>query len=30
VGPVAIGALPIGKWRLLTPGEVAAIAGSGG
>jgi pseudouridine synthase len=30
VGPVAIGALPIGKWRLLSPGEVAAIAGSGG
>jgi 23S rRNA pseudouridine2605 synthase len=25
VGPIAIGALPIGKWRLLTPAEVAAI-----
>ena len=29
VGPVAIGALSIGTWRLLTPSEVAAIAGSG-
>jgi pseudouridine synthase len=25
VGPIAIGTLPIGKWRLLTPAEVAAF-----
>jgi 23S rRNA pseudouridine2605 synthase len=25
VGPIAIGTLPIGKWRLLTPAEVVAI-----
>lgn len=25
VGPIGIGTLPIGKWRLLTPGEVAAF-----
>ena len=25
VGPLAIGTLPIGKWRLLTPAEVAAF-----
>jgi pseudouridine synthase len=25
VGPIAIGTLPIGKWRLLTPTEVAAF-----
>lgn len=25
VGPIGIGALPIGKWRLLTPAEVAAF-----
>ena len=25
VGPITIGKLPIGKWRLLTPAEVAAF-----
>ena len=28
VGPIAIGTLPIGQWRLLTPGEVAALMGT--
>ena len=28
VGPIAIGALPIGKWRLLTPAEVAVLVGT--
>jgi 23S rRNA pseudouridine2605 synthase len=27
IGPLAIGALPIGKWRLLTPAEVASFTG---
>jgi 16S rRNA U516 pseudouridylate synthase RsuA-like enzyme len=25
IGPLPIGTLPIGKWRLLTPAEVAAF-----
>jgi pseudouridine synthase len=25
IGPIAIGTLPIGRWRLLTPAEVAAL-----
>ena len=25
IGPLAIGKLPIGKWRLLTPAEVQAV-----
>ena len=25
VGPIGIGTLPIGKWRLLTPAEVKAL-----
>lgn len=28
VGSIAIGTLPIGQWRLLTPGEVAALMGT--
>ena len=28
VGPIAIGTLPIGQWRLLTRGEVAALMGT--
>ena len=28
VGAIAIGTLPIGQWRLLTPGEVAALMGT--
>lgn len=28
IGPIAIGTLPIGQWRLLTPGEVAALMGT--
>jgi len=28
VGPIAIGTLPIGQWRRLTPGEVAALMGT--
>jgi len=28
IGPIAIGALQIGKWRLLTPAEVRSIAGN--
>ena len=28
VGTIAIGTLPIGQWRLLTPGEVAALMGT--
>ena len=27
IGPLAIGKLPIGKWRLLTPAEVQAVTG---
>ena len=27
VGPIGIGTLPIGKWRLLTPAEVKAFKG---
>ena len=27
IGPVAIGSLPIGKWRHLTPAEVASLKG---
>jgi 23S rRNA pseudouridine2605 synthase len=27
IGPIAIGRLPIGKWRLLTPAEVRALKG---
>jgi len=27
IGPLAIGKLPIGKWRLLTPAEVQAVKG---
>jgi 16S rRNA U516 pseudouridylate synthase RsuA-like enzyme len=25
IGPLGIGKLPIGKWRLLTPAEVLAV-----
>ena len=28
IGPLAIGKLPIGKWRLLTPAEVQAVTGT--
>jgi 23S rRNA pseudouridine2605 synthase len=28
VGPIAIGTLPMGQWRLLTPSEVAALMGT--
>jgi 23S rRNA pseudouridine2605 synthase len=28
IGPIGIGALPIGKWRLLTRSEVAAFTAS--
>jgi pseudouridine synthase len=27
IGPVRIGDLPIGKWRLLTPGEITSLGG---
>jgi 23S rRNA pseudouridine2605 synthase len=30
VGPLTLGALPPGAWRLLTPGEVAALRAATG
>jgi 16S rRNA U516 pseudouridylate synthase RsuA-like enzyme len=29
IGPVRIDALPIGKWRALTPEEIVALSGRG-
>ena len=26
LGPIAIGTLPIGQWRLLTPPEIASLS----